>query len=75
MKLGTSLDRTLVQRAQTLAAERGLKLNVVLEDALSRYLSAEESSSGRDIVEATWGAFKIDRRTLRKVMDEDIYDA
>ena len=73
VKLGTSLDKELLARLQAAAHRKGQRLNEALEVAIRQYLIAEPLDD--DIVARTWGTFKIDRRTLDRLMNEDIHEA
>lgn len=70
-KIGTALDAGLYQRARDLARRQGVRTNVVIEDALRRYLAGH--LDGASAVAETRGTYKVPRRALRLVLQDDLY--
>lgn len=75
VKIGTSIDQDLLRRAQDVAAREKQHLNEFIEAALTQYLRNLERQVGTDVAARTWATSKLDARTLRCIMDEDLYDA
>jgi hypothetical protein len=74
-KVGTLLDEDLFKKAKARALSEHTTLNRVFEKALSNYLSS--SAHGRrklSMVEMSFGAVKLPRRTVQKIAQEDVYD-
>ena len=69
------MDQDLLRKAQAAANRTGKKLNELLEEAVTQYLAHLEPASHVDMVSRTWGSYRIDGRSLKRLMDEDIYDA
>ncbi|MHB2021147.1 MAG: ribbon-helix-helix protein, CopG family [Candidatus Xenobia bacterium] len=74
VKIGTSVEKALVDRLHALARRKGRPLNDLMEEAIGRYLNAAEGVD-LDVVARTWASFQVDRRVLRQVMDEDLYES
>lgn len=72
-KVGTTIDEGLYQRVKDAARAQGRSVNEILAEALERFLNSRSSPSS--VVRETRGAFKVSARTLRAVMEEDMYEA
>ncbi len=71
VKIGTSLDRELLERAQEYARLHGSRLNEVMEEALRAFL---ERRSDLDYVSESFGSYRVTPEQLREILAEDIYD-
>ena len=72
-KVGTTLDEQLYRRAKAAARQQGRSLNEIIAEALERTLSR---TAGRpSLVAETKGTYTISARALRRVLEEDPYDA
>ncbi len=74
-KLGTAVDQRLIRRAKAYAAERGVPLNAVIEDALRGLLAQNQPRSGRSRVTETAGSLSLHPDQLATLLAEDLYDA
>lgn len=75
-KIGTVLDQRLVRRAKGYAAQRGVPLNTVIEDALRAWLDrAGPGKRGASLVAQTAGNLALDPEQLAALLTEDLYDA
>jgi hypothetical protein len=74
-KLGTSLKENLVVRAKVAAAREGRRFNDVVEDALEQYLARQRFHPRESLVRATAGKYKVAKKVLRAIVEEDIYAA
>jgi len=72
-KVGTTIDEELYQRVKDAARVQGRSVNEVLAEALERFLTSRPSPSS--VVRETRGIFKVSARTLRAVLEEDMYEA
>ena len=72
-KVGTTLDEQLYRRAKEAARQEGRSLNDIIAEALERALSS--TSSRASAVAETKGTYRISARALRRVLEEDPYDA
>jgi hypothetical protein len=71
-KIGTTIEEHLYRRAKEAAQRQGRSLNDLIAEAIEQTLSR---SGGASVVAETKGTYKISPRTLRRVLEEDIYDA
>ncbi len=74
-KLGTTLDRKLVRQAKAYAAERGVPLNAVIEDALRSHLHQVTPQTGASRTAETAGNLSLPPDQLATLLAEDLYDA
>jgi hypothetical protein len=74
-KLGTAVDQKLIRRAKAYAAERGIPLNTVIEDALRALLAQAAPPSGRSRIVETAGNLSLPADRLATLLAEDPYDA
>ncbi len=74
-KIGTVLDQRLVRQAKTYAAQRGVPLNAVLEDALRAWLDRAPRAGAASRVAQTAGNLSLDPVQLAALLAEDLYDA
>lgn len=72
-KVGTTLDEQLYRRAKEAARQQGRSLNEIIAEALERTLSS--AASRASVVAETKGTYTISARALRRVLEEDPYDA
>lgn len=72
-KIGTTLDEQLYRKAKEAARQQGRSLNELIGEALERSLSS--ATSRASVVAETKGTYTISARGLRRVLDEDPYDA
>lgn len=74
-KLGTALDRKLIRQAKSYAAERGVPLNTVIEEALRSLLHQVTRRAGVSRTAETAGNLSLPPDQLATLLAEDIYDA
>jgi hypothetical protein len=74
-KLGTSLKENLVVRARVTAAREGRRFNDIIEEALEQYLARRGPEAGGSVVQATAGKYRVSRKVLRAIMEEDFHAA
>jgi hypothetical protein len=72
-KIGTALDEQLYRRAKEAARRQGRSLNDLIAEALERTLSG--AVPGASVVSETKGTYRITPAALRRVLEEDLYDA
>jgi hypothetical protein len=72
-KVGTTIEERLYRRAKEAAQRQGRSVNDLIAEALEQTLS--RSGGGASVVAETKGTYKVSPRTLRRVLEEDIYDA
>jgi len=71
-KVSTQLDETLFRRARLEAVRQGRRINVVIADALERYLDNCGTPAGAGgVVRDSWGALKAEPSDVSAVMAED----
>ena len=73
-KVGTILDGDILTRAKVRAAQEGKAFNELLEAALQAYLSRHAGTSGRRLVEESWGVFRLTPRELREALKGEILE-
>ena len=71
VKVGTVLDRELLRRARSVAAQEGKRLNQVIEAALSEYLKRRSAGKTGTVAERTAGLLKVSKRTLDRILREE----
>ena len=71
-KVGTTLDENLYLKAKDVARLEGRSLNEVIAEALERFLASRRS--GVSVVKETRGTFHASAKTLRTVLEEDLYE-
>jgi hypothetical protein len=75
-KIGTVLDPRLIRRAKGNAAQRGVPLNTVIEDALRAWLDRGGVDRAPAVLAAqTAGNLALEPDRLARLLDEDLYDA
>ena len=71
-KVSTLLEESLFRRAKLESVRQGKQISQILGDALEDYLDQKNpSSGGLNIVDETWGALKIDKKRLLRLMTEE----
>jgi hypothetical protein len=70
-KFGTALDRELLRRARSVAAQEGKRLNQIIEEALSDLLSRKSSASAARVVARTAGCLKLSKRRVDLILREE----
>lgn len=73
-KVGTVLDEAILKRAKVRAAQEGKAFNELLEEALQAYLSRHIGTSGRRLVEESWGVFRVTPRELREALKGELLE-
>ena len=73
-KLGTAVDRKLIRQAKAYAAQRGLPLNQVIEDALRSLLGQVTPQTGVSRTADTAGNLSLPPDQLATLLAEDLYD-
>ena len=68
-KVRVTLDSTLYQRAKEAARRQGRGIDEVIEEALAWFLMSEASRAS--IAAQTRGTFKVSKKALRAVVNED----
>ena len=77
IKVGTRLDKALVERLKVRSVMEGKNFNTLLEDAILRYETSGQVSADlrmkalRDFLGIR---FKTSPRDFKAMMDEDVYD-
>ena len=74
-KVGTTLDRKLIRQAKAYAAECGVPLNTVIENALRSLLHQVTPRAGVSRTAETAGSLSLPVDQLAALLAEDIYDA
>jgi hypothetical protein len=77
-KVSTILDEHLFRRAKLEAVRQRKQLSAILGEALERYLDdAGGRRAGSGVVAASWGALKLDRRKIARLLadEEGLLDA
>ena len=70
-KIGTVLDRELLRRTRSIAAQEGKRLNQVIEEALSEHLLRRSDGSGARLVARTAGCLKLSKNKLDRILREE----
>lgn len=71
-RVSAVLDETLLERARMESVRQGKPLGDLLGEALELYLDEKVGSSGRaGVVARSWAVLKLDRRTLKELLEED----
>jgi hypothetical protein len=72
-KVSTIMEESLFRRAKLEAARQGRPLAAILEEALRRYFSGEETAaaSKTSLVDASWGAFSLPPDLIRQIMEDE----
>jgi hypothetical protein len=70
-KVGTALDRELLRRARSVAAQEGKRLNRVIEEALSDLLKRKSSASAARVVARTAGCLKLSKGKVDRILREE----
>ena len=73
-KVGTVLDAQILKRAKVRAAQEGKAFNELLETALQTYLSRHGGTSGRRLVEESWGVFRVTPKELKEALKGGIFE-
>ena len=74
MKVGTVLNEDILKRAKVRAAQEGKAFNELLEAALQAYLSRHGGTSGRRLVEESWGVFRVTPKELKESLKGEILE-
>ncbi len=74
-KLGTAVDRKLIRQAKAYAAQRGVPLNALLEEALRGLLEQAAPRTSLSRVAETVGNLSLPPDRLATLLAEDLYDA
>lgn len=71
-KVSTLLDPHLFRQAKLESVRSGKQVSEILGEALARYLSdtGRQRATG-GVAAETWGVLKLDRRKVRKLIDEE----
>ena len=70
-KVGTALDRDLLRRARSVAAQEGKRLNQVIEEALADLLSRKSSAHVTRAVARTAGCLKLPKNKVDRILLEE----
>ena len=71
-KISSILDENLYRRAKLESVRQGRPFSDILAEALESYLAAKRSPHGvGGVVSASRGVLKIDKKLLRKLMEEE----
>jgi hypothetical protein len=71
-KVSTRLDENLFRRARLEAVRQGRRINVVIAEALERYLDECGTPGGAtEIVRDSWGALKAQSPDVASIMAQD----
>lgn len=75
-KIGTVLDDKLLSRAKAYCHKKHKTISRLLNDALHEYLKKQDASTpvGFSSVKSSSGAFKVPKETLKRILEEDIYE-
>ena len=73
-KVGTILNEEILKRAKVRAAQEGKPFNELLEAALQAYLSRHGGTSGRRLVEESWGVFRVTPNELKEALKGEILE-
>jgi len=74
-KVGTVLDRTLLQQVKAHAAQRKVPLNTVIEDALRAWLAPGTAARAEaPLMTQTEGNLAMDPAALAAILAEDLYE-
>lgn len=73
-KVGTVLDEDILKRAKVRAAQEGKAFSELLETALQAYLSRQGRTSGRRLVDESWGVFRVTRKELKDALKGEILE-
>lgn len=73
VKVGTSLEERLLQRARDAARREGRSLNDLLEEALGLYLAREDRVSEGGWADRTAGSYRLSRELLEAALHDDLY--
>lgn len=76
-KISTVVDDHLFRRVKLEAVRQGRQIRDVVGDALEQYLTGGRERRDTDgIVAQSWGALKLDRRAVDRILAEsDVLDA
>jgi hypothetical protein len=72
-KIGTSLRKPLIVKAKSLALRRSKKINEVIEEALEKYLEAENNELSGSVVKATRGVIPAPKNVVDQIMEEELF--
>lgn len=70
-KIGTSLRKPLLVKVKSLALRRSKKINEVIEEALEKYLEAENNELNGSVVKATRGVIPATKDIVEQIMKEE----
>lgn len=77
-KVGTLIEEELLKRLRLFAVENGKSMSEIFQEALRRYLTEHTARNKTrfDPVTESFGALKVNRKTLKNVMKEpSFYEA
>jgi len=75
-KVGTLLDRGLLQQAKAHAAQRNVPLNTIIEEALRAWLApGTRARDAAPLMTQTEGNLTMDPAALAAILSEDLYEA
>ena len=70
-KVGTALDRELLRRAKSIAAQEGKRLNQVIEEALADLLMRKSSAGASRVAARTAGCLKLSKSKVDRMLREE----
>jgi hypothetical protein len=70
-KVGTTIEEGLYRRVRQEARKQGRSVNDLFAEALERFLASKPAHAST--VAETKGTFKVSRKVLRAVLEEDPY--
>ena len=71
-KVSTLLDDSLIRRVKLQAVREGKQISEVLGDAVEAYLAGKgDVPDPRGAVAATWGLLKIDKKRVRRILEDE----
>ena len=73
-KIGTALNEDILKRAKIRAAQESKDLNELLDDALRAYLSRHSATSGPQLVDKSWGVFRVTPKQLKEALKGEVFE-
>jgi hypothetical protein len=70
-KVGTALDRELLRRAKSIAAQEGKRLNQVIEEALADLLMRKSLAGASRVAARTAGCLKLSKSKVDRMLREE----
>lgn len=71
IKVGTSVEESLLQQAKEAAARQGRSLNDVIEEALTLYLARTDRVCDVGWTERTAGTYRLSPKLMEAVLHDD----